>query len=139
MPATTPRAVGRSSSTGPHHRDPAVVVRVCTSVARGQAFARRRGADAIRIFVFRDDGRSSRGVAKTVRVFRADTVEGVLDRVRERAREAYAAANEYVKRHPGARAPSPRPAPAAAPAAAHEARNGCPGHVDDEPAPNFGI
>jgi hypothetical protein len=89
-----------------HHVDPRYVVLVYTSIAAGQNTARRRGGDAIRVVAIREGdrerGETNRGVAKTKRVFRTGTVEGVLARTLERMREAYAAINERVlRRQPG--------------------------------------
>lgn len=66
--------------------------------------ARGCGEDAIRVIAFyeregSEDGRRGfkKCLAKPSRVFRAGTVEGVLERLYIRAREAYAAANEFLQ------------------------------------------
>lgn len=79
-----------------NHIDARYKVLVYTSIAQGNARARKLGADAIRVVAIWDDGRSTRGVAKTKRVFRTGTVEGVLARVHERMREAYAVCNRRI-------------------------------------------
>jgi len=83
-----------------HARDPRYRVLVYTSVAAGNARARKLGADAIRVVaIFDSPGPwgAARGVFKGKRVFRTGTVDGVLLRVLERAREAYGVCNERVK------------------------------------------
>lgn len=79
-----------------HHVDPRYKVLVYTSIAAGRATARARGADAIRVVAIFEGGNSTRGVAKTKRVFRTGTVDGVLARVLERMREAYVVCNQRV-------------------------------------------
>ena len=71
-------------------------VRVYTSVREGEARARKRGADAIRVTLHWEAkgpgpgyyGPQERGLYSQ-RVFRAGTVEGVLERTLGRMREAY--------------------------------------------------
>lgn len=74
-----------------HDLDSRYVVKIYTSVCRGMSVARGRGADAIRVVaVFQ-----GRGIFKGKRIHRTGTVEGVLDRMVDRMREAYAACNEH--------------------------------------------
>jgi len=82
-----------------HHLDPRYKVLVYTSVREGAAEARKRGADAIRVCaIFEDQKKAvSRGVAKLPKVLRTGTVEAVLERTIERAREAYRIINQKVK------------------------------------------
>lgn len=85
-----------------HHRDPRYKVLVYTSVRAGDAKARGCGVDAIRVCaVFEDVDMNgapwSKGVAKLPKVLRTGTVEGVLERVLERAREAYSVINKRLK------------------------------------------
>lgn len=87
-----------------HHKDGAYVVRVYSSISDGAHSARGCGQDAIRVVALRrvvniGNWRRPydwRGVAKTKRVHRTGTVEGVLGRMYERAREAYAVINEQL-------------------------------------------
>jgi len=79
-----------------HHVDPRYIVLVYTSVATGNARARKRGADAIRVVAIFDDGKRSYGIAKTPRVFRTGSVEAVLERTHERMRECYAVCNRAI-------------------------------------------
>lgn len=80
-----------------HDRDPRYRVLVYTSVRRGASAARAVGKDAIRVCAIFDDGQRSFGVAKLPRVHRTGTVDGVLERVIDRSREAYAACNQRIK------------------------------------------
>lgn len=81
-----------------HHYDPSYRVLVYTSVPEHETVARGRGDDAIRVVGQQvlgtrpDQTERVRPVFKG-RVYRAGTVEGVLQRMMQRAREAYAACN----------------------------------------------
>jgi hypothetical protein len=82
-----------------HDRDPRYAVRVYSSLTRGADGARDCGQDAIRIVALFTDSQFHwparvTPVFKATRVHRTGTVDGVLDRMIERAREAYAAINE---------------------------------------------
>ncbi len=79
-----------------HAADPSYKVLVFTSIAAGNAVARKRGADAIRVVAIRDDGPRSHGVAKLPKVLRTGSVEAVLERTLERMRGAYAAINRRI-------------------------------------------
>lgn len=83
-----------------HHRDSRYVVAVYTTISDGAARARPIGKDAIKVsaFMFVDpaDPIRTRGIAKCQRVFRTGTVEGVLERVYMRMREAYAVCNQRI-------------------------------------------
>lgn len=88
-----------------HAKDTRFKVLVYTSIAAGCTRARGLGADAIRVCAIFEDPNGhphsragSRGVAKTKRVFRTGTVNGVLERMIERAREAYAVCNQQISR-----------------------------------------
>lgn len=83
-----------------HDRDKRYMVRVFTSIGRGDAEARAKGTDAIRVIAlfFRDayvNPNAYRGqgmhavVFKAKRVHRSGSVDAVLDRMMERARDAY--------------------------------------------------
>jgi hypothetical protein len=83
-----------------HEKDRRFVVSVYTTISDGSTRTRRLGEDSIKVSVFmyvdEATGRT-RGVAKQARVFRTGTVEGVLERVYERMRAAYAACNDRIK------------------------------------------
>jgi hypothetical protein len=70
-----------------------VKVVVYTSVPFGGGRARPVGRDAVRVsVVFRDCNGGQHGVSSETKVLRTGTVEGVLERVLGRMREAWAAA-----------------------------------------------
>jgi hypothetical protein len=81
-----------------HEREPRYAVRVYSSIQRGEGETRERGKDAIRIVAVATET-TQPGVWSCLfsapRVHRSGTVEGVLDRVIERAREAYAAVDRH--------------------------------------------
>ncbi len=86
-----------------HDRDGRYVVRVYSSIQRGADEARACGEDAIRVVALFVDGRynfppRTVPIFKATRVNRTGTVDGVLDRLIERAREAYAACNEHRRK-----------------------------------------
>lgn len=87
-----------------HHKDPRYKVLVYTSIAVGSATVRKLGADAIRIVALfeRETDSSKLGAhsdaRKLKRVFRTGTVEGVLQRMYDRMREAYAKCNDAIAR-----------------------------------------
>jgi len=86
----------------PHDRDARYVVRVYSSIQRGEEEARDCGEDAIRVVALFVDGKyysppRTVPIFKATRVHRTGTVDGVLDRLIERAREAYKACNEHRK------------------------------------------
>ncbi len=72
-----------------HKVDSRYKVLIYTSVRRGATVARGIGKDAIRVCAIFEQGSDSRGICKLPRVHRTGTVDGVLQRVLERAREAY--------------------------------------------------
>lgn len=89
-----------------HARDERYAVKVYSSIQRGAEDVRESGEDAIRVVAVHytgtigDGGKwmfpdAARGIYKSTRVYRTGTVEGVLDRMIERAREAYAACNSH--------------------------------------------
>ena len=84
-----------------YEKDPRFVIRIFSSLSRGDAeSARGCGEDAIRVVaVFRPDpGDLRRGVGiwKGPRVYRTGSVEKVLDRTIERARDAYRAIKSHI-------------------------------------------
>jgi hypothetical protein len=82
-----------------HAGDAKFAVKVYSSVKRGATGARACGSDAIRVVAIRHDPTSKdprfegtwKGLWKAKRVFRTGTVDGVIARMLERMREAYAA------------------------------------------------
>lgn len=101
---TEGRFSGEVTYTRVHHRCPHLSVTVYTSMPARGGDTRALGEDAIRvvaIFQRALPGRDkpfTKVVAKTARVFRTGTPAGVVERTIERAREAYAECNEFLKR-----------------------------------------
>lgn len=86
-----------------HNSDPRYTVKVYSSIQHGAGDARDCGEDAIRVVALFADSRFSWPprvvpIFKATRVFRTGTVDGVLDRMIERAREAYAFINAQRKK-----------------------------------------
>ena len=93
-----PGMYGEEVYTRDHDKDRRYVVKVYSSIQRGADEARGCGADAIRVVaLFVRNPNSVWPIFKSARVYRTGTVEGVLDRMVERAREAYARCNEHRK------------------------------------------
>jgi hypothetical protein len=89
-----------------HDRDPSYIVCVYTSIPVSGPVTRGLGADAIRVTAYQiigADGTNTRGIAKCQRVYRTGTVEGVLKRIYERMREAYAVCNKRIAERGGPR------------------------------------
>lgn len=83
-----------------HNRDARYTIKVYSSIQRGAGDVRNCGEDAIRVVAMWVDDKFSwpareRPIFKSARVYRTGTVEGVLDRMIERAREAYEACNKH--------------------------------------------
>ena len=83
-----------------HDKDARYTVKVYSSIQRGAGEARACGTDAIRVVALFADSRfhwppRPEPIFKATRVHRAGSVEAVLDRMIERAREAYAAINQH--------------------------------------------
>jgi hypothetical protein len=70
---------------------------IYTSIRRGAADARSCGKDAIRVCGIFEDAEGSFGVVKLPRVHRTGSVEAVLERTIERAREAYASITRRIR------------------------------------------
>ena len=84
-----------------HDRDGRLVVVVYTSIAENATVGRRCGEDAIRVLSFftwtrQGETELRRKKLFEARVFRVTSVDGVLERMMERAREAYAACNTWI-------------------------------------------
>lgn len=85
-----------------HDRDDRLVILVYTSIAEGDSKGRGCGEDAIRVVALfrwtrKGETELRRKKLYTGRVFRVTSVEGTLDRMMERARDAYRACNEWLK------------------------------------------
>ncbi len=85
-----------------HALDPKLLVKVYTSIPEFRDAARGCGEDAIRVVGLLTWTRQGEDVPRwkklyQKRVFRVTSVEGVLERMMERAREAYKALNEFRK------------------------------------------
>jgi len=84
-----------------HVKDQRYAVKVYSSIQRGATEARDCGKDAIRVvalFFPRGDGYPTGWAHKAKRVHRSGSVEAVLERMIERAREAYAECNAHRNR-----------------------------------------
>ena len=80
-----------------HKHDPRYAVRVYTSIAQGGVRARGCGKDAIRVVVTFEGPNGRRGIWKSRRVHRSGSVEAVLARMLDRAREGYGHINGLMK------------------------------------------
>ena len=95
-----PAAHGEEVYERPHNIDGKYVVKVYSSIQRGADEVRECGEDAIRVVALFADGRHHWParivpIFKATRVHRTGSVEAVLDRMIERAREAYSACNSH--------------------------------------------
>jgi len=94
-----PGARGEEVYERAHDRDGRYSVKVYSSVQRGEEGARECGADAIRVVALLTTPQGAvYPIFKSARVYRTGTVQGVLDRMIERAREAYATCNEHRRK-----------------------------------------
>jgi hypothetical protein len=82
-----------------HDKDSRYAVKVYSSVQRGETGARECGADAIRVVALLTTPNKVYPIFKSKRVYRTGSVDAVLGRMIERAREAYARCNEHRKTH----------------------------------------
>lgn len=82
-----------------HDKDERYTVKVYSSIQRGATEARGCGADAIRVVALLTTEKKVYPIFKSARVYRTGTVEAVLERMVERAREGYARCNEHRKEH----------------------------------------
>lgn len=85
-----------------HDRSADYVIKVYTSLTRGAAVTREKDSDAIRVVVVKKDAMRFPvkfvGIYKSKRVHRTGSAEKVVERMLERAREAYAFINEQLKK-----------------------------------------
>jgi len=92
-----PAAVGEEVYERTHGRDARYSIKVYSSIRRGADEARGCGKDAIRVVALLTTPNKVYPIFKSARVYRTGSVEAVLDRMIERAREAYAACNGHRK------------------------------------------
>lgn len=92
-----PAARGEEVYERRHDKDSRYTVKVYSSIQRGASEARGRGTDAIRVVaLFKNTGWNGfKCIHKAKRVHRSGSVEGVLERMIERAREAYGYCNGH--------------------------------------------
>jgi hypothetical protein len=87
-----------------HDRDKRYTIKVYSSIQRGASGVRGCGADAIRVVALLNASGRVYPIFKSSRVYRTGSVEAVLDRMIERAREAYSVCNQHQKKRvPGVR------------------------------------
>jgi hypothetical protein len=95
--------IGREVTyTRAHARDERLSVVVYTSAAEGSQEARGCGEDAIRVvaaftWLHKPTGERRRKNLYQAKVLRVTSIDGVLARTIEKAREAYQACNEFLK------------------------------------------
>ena len=92
-----PATVGEEVYERAHDKDARYTLKVYSSIQRGAESVRGCGADAIRVVALLTAGKVY-PIFKSARVYRTGTVEAVLDRMIERAREAYASCGEHRRR-----------------------------------------
>lgn len=84
-----------------HDKDDRYAIKVYSSIQRGEGAIRGCGADAIRVVALFQPLDKIYPIFKSARVYRTGSVEGVLERMIERAREAYSRCNEHRKERSG--------------------------------------
>ncbi len=94
-----PAARGEEVYERAHNRDSRYVVKVYSSIQRGAGEVRECGADAIRVVALLVTPNRTYPIFKSARVYRTGSVDAVLDRMIERAREAYGACNQHRSRN----------------------------------------
>lgn len=92
-----PTARGHEEVYVRQHRNPLYTIKVFSSIARDQTAARGCGQDAIRCVAIFTHAHGTQCVYKGKRVHRTGSIEKVLTRMIERARDAYAAVNDRLK------------------------------------------
>jgi hypothetical protein len=93
-----PNTRGEEVYERPHDRDPQYTIKIYSSIQRGAQGARGCGADAIRaVALLTVKSGKVYPIFKSSRVYRTGSVDAVLDRMIERARDAYARCNEHRK------------------------------------------
>lgn len=82
-----------------HDKDDRYTIKVYSSIQRGASGVRRCGADAIRVVALLTvQSGKVYPIFKSARVYRTGTVEAILGRMIERAREAYATCSQHRSR-----------------------------------------
>lgn len=90
-----PATYGEEVYERAHDRDPRYTIKVYSSIQRGAREARGCGADAIRVVALLTTPKKVYPLFKSARVYRTGNVDAVLDRMIERAREAYSFCNNH--------------------------------------------
>jgi hypothetical protein len=80
-----------------HNDNPAVKVRVFTSITTGRTRVRNCDRDAIKVATVVVGRQKTYGVGKFPRILRTGSVEAVLERMLERMRLAYARGTEWIR------------------------------------------
>jgi hypothetical protein len=80
-----------------HEENPAVKVRVYTSIGKGYTTARRRAKDSIKVCTIVVGRRRTFGIGKFPRIHRTGSTEKVLARMLERMRAAYSRGTEWLR------------------------------------------
>ncbi len=86
-----------------HDKDRRYTIKVYSSIPRRALTVRKCGKDAIRVVALLTTPSKVYPIFKSARVYRTGTVEAVLDRMIERAREAYKTCGEHRRRTEGFR------------------------------------
>jgi hypothetical protein len=92
-----PASRGEEVYARTHKVDNRYTIKVYSSIQRGAAAARGCGADAIRVVALFTPRDKTYPIFKSARVYRTGSVEAVLERMIERAREGYARCVEHRK------------------------------------------
>ena len=95
-PETT---VGELVYVRQHKVDTTMFIKIFTSLPRNGGDVRAKGQDAIRVLLMFKNPRSGKSgcLQKMGAVYRTGTEHGVIERTIQRARDAYAIANERIK------------------------------------------
>lgn len=84
-----------------HGHDPRIIITVCTSVAVRGSVARGRGQDAIRVlahFHWNVGTEERKKCLYKAKILRVNSIDGVLDRTIERARDAWRAGQAFLEK-----------------------------------------
>lgn len=81
--------------------NPFVFIKVYTSIRVGQAAARSRGQDSIKVCTVFETRARSFGIGRFPRVHRTGSVEAVLARIQGRIMQAAARGNEWIRENEG--------------------------------------
>lgn len=95
-----PASRGEEEYERAHDKDSRYTVKVYSSIQRGETGVRGCGSDAIRVVALLTvESGKVYPIFKGKRVYRTGSVEAVLERMIQRAREGYARCNEHRKEH----------------------------------------